>query len=78
MDKDGDGAIEADEYSKPHHMRFSGRRIFHRLDGDSDGRVTREESLKAWSGWFDRIDANKDGVVSGDELEAYREHKRPH
>lgn len=39
-----------------------------RLDSDQDGRIAVEE-YQAWMGYaFERMDANGDGVLAGDEL----------
>jgi len=40
------------------------------LDKDSDGALSREEADKAFQGFFDNQDTNKDGKVTRDEWEA--------
>ena len=40
-------------------------------DSDGDGSVTREEYLKPFAGEFAEMDLNGDGVVGGDEAEAF-------
>src|SRR5262245_54309975 len=40
------------------------------LDKDNDGAISREEGEKAFAGFFDNQDANKDGKVSRDEWDA--------
>ena len=40
------------------------------LDKDGDGALSREEAEKAFQGFFDNQDANKDGKVSRDEWDA--------
>ena len=54
-----------------------------RADTDADGRVSRAEATAAASNksaeWFDKLDADKDGYVTQDEMKqarAAREHKR--
>lgn len=77
MDKNQDGVLSADELKACRkHGHHSGQRIFGKLDNDSDGNVSREESHAAWSAWFARIDTNGDRVVTSEEVSAYREMKR--
>lgn len=73
MDKDKDGLLSTDELTshKKHRARFS-KKVFAKLDTNSDRQVTQEESQTAWSKWFKRMDANNDQVVSGDEVEQAR------
>lgn len=78
-DRDGDGAIALADLS-PTRQRLAdmagdsegrlGRGMLARLDEDKDGRVTREEFMTAPSPTFDRLDANDDGVVTGEEIDA--------
>jgi len=48
-----------------------------RADTDGDGRVSRAEATAAGANrsgeWFDKVDQNKDGYVSQDELKQARE-----
>ena len=41
-------------------------------DADKDGRVTREEYLKAAEAAFHKVDTNGDGTLGKDELDAFR------
>lgn len=82
IDKDGDGILSQQEYStskRKRHGRFGlkkqGNFLFNKLDLDKNGVITREESLKAWTDWFNRIDANKDLIVTADEVKVYRSNK---
>lgn len=57
----------------PHHPP-AGARMRH-LDADRDGQVSREELLAAHRRQlerFDRADRNRDGLLSADELRAWR------
>jgi NADH dehydrogenase FAD-containing subunit len=52
-----------------------GRAAFNRADANHDGFLTREEAQKGMprvAKNFDRIDTDKDGKVSRDELRAFR------
>jgi Ca2+-binding EF-hand superfamily protein len=53
-----------------------------RSDKDGDGRVSRAEATSAGaerSGeWFDKLDANKDGYVTQEEMKQARETRRGH
>jgi Ca2+-binding EF-hand superfamily protein len=78
MDKDGSGMVNKDEYvsRKGKSGKYCGKRIFQRLDGNSDGTVSRAESLQAWTRWFEHMDANHDSVVTAEEIKLYRETRR--
>lgn len=42
------------------------------VDGDKDGTITKAEFLARPLAMFDRADANKDGIVTADEMKAAR------
>ena len=48
------------------------QRLLFLLDKNGDGRITKEEFLKYMDAEFDRLDANKDGVLDADELKQLR------
>lgn len=74
MDKNADGVVSKEEFSSCRKHKKGGHgSMFERMDENKDGQVTQQESLTAWKNWFVRIDANKDQVVSADEVKAYRD-----
>ena len=40
------------------------------MDADKDGKVSRDEYMKAHMARFDAMDTNKDGVIDADEMKA--------
>ena len=82
IDVDEDGIVSLEEFvaAKPrrHGKRFRtnrGKRFFSKLDTNSNGEVTRDESLAAWTNWFNRIDENNDKTVTMDEVKLFRSKK---
>lgn len=55
------------------------RQVLH-SDTDGDGRVSREEAVAAaterTNKWFDKLDADKDGYVTKEEMAKSRENRR--
>lgn len=45
------------------------------MDANKDGKVTKEEAMKAHEAMFAAKDANKDGVLDADEMKAFMEGK---
>ena len=72
IDKDANGMISAEEFTalKYGRKKHSGKRIFGRLDDNSDGQIDKEESQAAWLNWFKRLDINGDQVVTVEEVRA--------
>jgi hypothetical protein len=74
MDLDGDKALSIEE------MRRRGRSLqlwrtvsmFDLLDVNGDGRISVDEIQGPTRRWFARHDANKDGILSADELPSRR------
>ena len=48
--------------------------MFARLDANKDGAITKAEFDASAKARFQAADANKDGMLSGDELKRGREH----
>jgi len=52
-------------------MAMSGVALAVGADRDGDGRITRAELAAVHETLFDQLDANKDGVVTGDEADPH-------
>ncbi len=78
LDANKDGFLTAEELQAARHGRgFGGSGPgFARLDADGDSRISREEAANAprLTQEFDAIDANKDGFLTVEELQAARGH----
>jgi hypothetical protein len=80
MDADGDGFITQADRDLRRQQRAEARAERRearaergmRGDADGDGRVSRAEFLSGQNGWFERADANSNGVVEASEIEAAR------
>jgi Ca2+-binding EF-hand superfamily protein len=74
MDRNGDGFIDDADSREGSNER--GQRaataLRGRIDTNGDGKVSKEEFVNAPTMMFDKFDANKDGVLDAQELEAAR------
>jgi len=81
MDINGDGELSKEEFAQAKHRKkhFGGKNprnfLFQKLDLNGNGEITAEESLRAWTDWFKRIDANSDQLVTAEEVKNYRANK---
>jgi hypothetical protein len=79
MDRDGNGMLDAEEYAQKrghHDKKGHGKYIFTKLDANSDGHATLEETQVAWDNWFRKMDTNGDKMVTSEEVKQAREKYR--
>jgi len=78
IDTNKDGQLTADELRAFHqaHHGHHGRGGHAKALLGPDGKITRDQFLARAAERFDRMDANKDGVVTADELKAGFQAKR--
>lgn len=81
MDRDGDGAISKEEFTRVAQRRGH-RRVayrFVRYDDNRNGLISKEEFVEAPTRLFRRFDANDDGVVTREEAQTamakFRRHR---
>ena len=75
IDANGDGQVTRDELRFAHGQAMRTRLVRH-LDKDGDGKVSKAEALAAAEERFNRADANHDGFLTAEELQAAHKHGR--
>ena len=72
LDSDRNGQISAAEFARLNAPAppANGRPLLAQLDGNRDGRISLVEHRAGKLAYFDRIDTDKDGTVTGAEMRA--------
>ena len=72
LDSDKSGQVSAAEFARLNAPAppANGRPLLAQLDGNRDGRISLVEHRAGKLAYFDRIDTDKDGVVTGAEMRA--------
>ena len=76
IDANKDGYVTFDElraFMKAKHGQH-GAHAFKAADANGDGKVSRDEFLAAAAARFDKMDANKDGFLTPEEIKAGHRH----
>lgn len=83
LDSNHDGSLSQSEWvasqaplpedatkAAKHRQQAAWQRWFENMDSDGDGAISQDEYLHAVAPYFDRLDANHDGVLDAGELQA--------
>jgi len=82
IDRNRDGKVSYDEFVRAAPGGSKGRRgrwrarLFPRIDRNRDGYITPNEHAAALRGWFARMDADGDGMITEGEITAARARRR--
>lgn len=71
-DANGDGAVSKDEMKAFHNSKRAAMAAERMGDANGDGAVDRKEYDAAAAARFDKLDTDKDGVISEEEITAGR------
>jgi Ca2+-binding EF-hand superfamily protein len=74
IDANGDNQITFEELRAYHQAQRGKHAGGKSADANGDGKVSRDEFLARAAARFDSLDANKDGVLTADEMKAGRHH----
>ncbi|HEX7011781.1 MAG TPA: EF-hand domain-containing protein [Steroidobacteraceae bacterium] len=69
LDKNADGYLDASDRQGRRRRGRHGSH-FESLDTDGDGKISKDEFMKAPTPLFDKFDADKSGVLDAQEIEA--------
>lgn len=69
MDRNKDGKLDREDHNAfaKEMTDYRVKRVLHRFGATADGKITREQAFKVAGEMFERLDRNKDGVISRDE-----------
>ena len=59
---------DRDGHHGMHARIMSASLMMHRIDSDENGQISKQEAETAFTKFFDRMDRNKDGVISIDDM----------
>jgi Ca2+-binding EF-hand superfamily protein len=74
--KAGEAGMRGHRHRGPAGMHRGVGRMLERQDANKDGKVTLAEATTSALAHFDEVDANRDGTLSAEERQAYRDKKR--
>jgi Ca2+-binding EF-hand superfamily protein len=70
--KNDENGGRPERHGRPHGMREAGMMreamLFHRVDTDENGQISKQEAEAAMDKLFDRMDRNHDGFISLDDM----------
>jgi len=72
LDKNKDGKLTTDEFAK---KKIQHSALFENIDANKDGKISNEEKDAALDRLFNRLDQDKDQIVTEKEVKEGRKHK---